>query len=154
MRYERRMAFVLGIVWWTLLEYLLHRFAFHTRNPVFGRRHIRHHADVDVRALAVAPLASMLVGGLVNGAAFVLLFGARTGGLALGGMLLGYALYEWTHYAVHYLKFDAGWFRALKRYHLSHHFQAPHARYGVTSPVWDLVFGTFALPRRREPSKS
>jgi sterol desaturase/sphingolipid hydroxylase (fatty acid hydroxylase superfamily) len=148
-----RMAFVLGIVWWTLLEYLLHRFAFHARSRLFGRRHLRHHADVDVRRLAVAPVASMVGGGLANGVALVALFGARTGGLAFAGMLLGYGVYELTHYAVHYVKLDFAWFRALKRYHLSHHFQAPHGRYGVTSPLWDLVFGTFRLPPRREAAR-
>jgi sterol desaturase/sphingolipid hydroxylase (fatty acid hydroxylase superfamily) len=148
------MAFVLGIVWWTLLEYLLHRFAFHARNRFFGRRHLRHHADVDVRALAVAPAASMLLGGLANGAALVGLFGKGSGGLAFAGMMTGYVAYELTHYGVHYVKLDAAWFRALKRYHLSHHFQAPHARYGVTSPLWDLVFGTFRLPHRRGAAAS
>lgn len=148
MRYDPSMAFVLGIVWWTLLEYLLHRFAFHARNRFFGRRHVRHHADVDVRSLAVAPIASMLIGGLANGAALVALFGSHTGGVAFAGMMLGYVVYETTHYAVHYVKLDWAWFRALKRYHLAHHFRSPHARYGVTSPLWDIVFGTFRPPPR------
>jgi dihydroceramide fatty acyl 2-hydroxylase len=34
------------------------------------------------------------------------------------------------------------WAKYLKRYHMMHHFKTPQARYGVSSPVWDVVFRT------------
>jgi sterol desaturase/sphingolipid hydroxylase (fatty acid hydroxylase superfamily) len=30
----------------------------------------------------------------------------------------------------------------VKRYHMLHHFRTPDARFGVSSPLWDIVFGT------------
>jgi sterol desaturase/sphingolipid hydroxylase (fatty acid hydroxylase superfamily) len=41
-----------------------------------------------------------------------------------------------------------GW---LKRYHMVHHNTGENARWGVSSPLWDLVFGTTGapLPARR-----
>ena len=30
----------------------------------------------------------------------------------------------------------------LKRYHLQHHYKTPEQRFGVSSPLWDLVLGT------------
>ena len=152
MRYEARMAFALGLVAWSLLEYLLHRFAFHAAGRLLGRRHRLHHADVDARALAVATPAAMLAGAGLGGLVLVAVLGAPAGLTAFAGLMLGYALYELTHFSVHYVKLDQPWFRALKRYHLSHHCQAPHARFGVTSPAWDIVFGTFRLPARARAS--
>jgi sterol desaturase/sphingolipid hydroxylase (fatty acid hydroxylase superfamily) len=35
-----------------------------------------------------------------------------------------------------------GVLKYLKRHHMMHHFKTPQARYGVSSPVWDVVFGT------------
>jgi sterol desaturase/sphingolipid hydroxylase (fatty acid hydroxylase superfamily) len=142
------MTFLCGLLAWTLVEYLLHRFAFHAPTRFLGRRHIAHHADVSERALTPAkwqPVLMVAIAGLGGAHA---LFG-RAGVEALAGLLVGYALYEVTHYAVHYWKLEADWFRALKRYHLSHHFQSPRARFGVTSPVWDIVFGTFRVPERK-----
>ncbi len=47
--------------------------------------------------------------------------------------------------------------RWARKHHLSHHFSNPNTNHGVTSPVWDLVFGTYAdhgkmrVPRRHAP---
>jgi sterol desaturase/sphingolipid hydroxylase (fatty acid hydroxylase superfamily) len=30
----------------------------------------------------------------------------------------------------------------VKHHHILHHFQDPAKRYGVSSPLWDYVFGT------------
>ena len=47
--------------------------------------------------------------------------------------------------------------RWTRRHHLSHHFSNPGTNHGVTSPIWDLVFGTYVdhgrirVPRRHAP---
>jgi sterol desaturase/sphingolipid hydroxylase (fatty acid hydroxylase superfamily) len=30
----------------------------------------------------------------------------------------------------------------VRQHHMHHHFQTPDKRYGVSSPLWDYVFGT------------
>ncbi len=35
-----------------------------------------------------------------------------------------------------------GYAKYIKRYHMQHHYKDPDTRYGVSSPVWDRVFGT------------
>jgi sterol desaturase/sphingolipid hydroxylase (fatty acid hydroxylase superfamily) len=30
----------------------------------------------------------------------------------------------------------------LRRHHLQHHFGVPHRKFGVTSPLWDVIFRT------------
>jgi sterol desaturase/sphingolipid hydroxylase (fatty acid hydroxylase superfamily) len=58
------------------------------------------------------------------------------------GIIAGYVIYDMTHYAVHHLPMKGRFLKALKRHHMLHHFQDPNTRYGVTSPMWDVVFGT------------
>jgi sterol desaturase/sphingolipid hydroxylase (fatty acid hydroxylase superfamily) len=38
-----------------------------------------------------------------------------------------------------------GIWKALKCHHLRHHYKTPDQRYGVSSPLWDVVFGTNAV---------
>ena len=46
------------------------------------------------------------------------------------------------HYATHHFRLRRGWMKALKRNHMLHHYRTPDMRFGVSSPVWDIVFGT------------
>jgi sterol desaturase/sphingolipid hydroxylase (fatty acid hydroxylase superfamily) len=93
----------------------------------------------------------MLGGAVVQGILFVTLFGVASGGAVLGGMLLGYAAYEWVHYSTHYRVARTRYGRYVRAWHLAHHHKSPRARFGVTSPFWDFVFGTYeAVPTGRE----
>ena len=59
------------------------------------------------------------------------------------GFIIGYLIYDLTHYATHHFPMRRGYFKYIKRYHMQHHYKTPDARFGVSSPVWDWVFGTF-----------
>ncbi|KAK1555346.1 hypothetical protein Q3G72_025188 [Acer saccharum] len=59
-----------------------------------------------------------------------------------GGTLLGYVMYDCTHYYLHHGKPSKGYSRDLKRYHLNHHFRIQSEGFGITSSLWDRVFGT------------
>jgi sterol desaturase/sphingolipid hydroxylase (fatty acid hydroxylase superfamily) len=48
-----------------------------------------------------------------------------------------------THYATHHFPMRRGILKFLKRYHMQHHYKTPDQRFGVSSPLWDVVFGTF-----------
>jgi sterol desaturase/sphingolipid hydroxylase (fatty acid hydroxylase superfamily) len=61
---------------------------------------------------------------------------------AFGGFVMGYIGYDLIHYATHHLPMDWGPMKTLKRNHMMHHFKTPDLRYGVSSPTWDVVFGT------------
>jgi sterol desaturase/sphingolipid hydroxylase (fatty acid hydroxylase superfamily) len=58
------------------------------------------------------------------------------------GTATGYLLYDLTHYATHHYPMRRGYLKFLKRHHMQHHYKTPNARYGVSSPIWDWVFGT------------
>lgn len=139
-----------GLLWWSLLEYLLHRFLFHRKNRLFGRRHLQHHARVKERPLALAPWPSAVLGAVLHAVPLFAFLEASIAAPFFGGFLVGYLVYEYVHYAVHYHRQRTPMGRWLRSYHLLHHHKTPKARYGVTSPVWDLVFGTFAPVERRD----
>jgi hypothetical protein len=142
--------FTAGLVWWTLLEYLLHRFAFHGRVAGLGRRHLAHHADLQSRDLALASPPAVGLGLAGHAALFLGLLGPVPGGAALAGVTAGYAAYEAIHLAVHRPRPRSRLLRHLRRHHLLHHGARPHARFGVTTDLWDRVFGTLEpRPRRR-----
>lgn len=57
--------------------------------------------------------------------------------------LIGYTIYDSTHYFLHFLdtkKVKMGWFQTLQRYHNQHHYGSENAGFGVSSPLWDLIF--------------
>jgi sterol desaturase/sphingolipid hydroxylase (fatty acid hydroxylase superfamily) len=58
------------------------------------------------------------------------------------GFVTGYIAYDMMHYAEHHLSMTWGFLKFVKRYHLLHHYKTPDHRFGVSSPLWDYIFGT------------
>jgi sterol desaturase/sphingolipid hydroxylase (fatty acid hydroxylase superfamily) len=135
-----------GLVLWTFVEYALHRFLFHRRpsTPAMRRFHFLahgiHHKDPWDPTRLVFPLlgGAMIASGLQG--LLLLVMPAGPALLAMSGLLVGYLAYDLGHYAWHHGRSEARWFRYLKRYHLAHHFRDQDSRYGVSQPLWDLVF--------------
>ena len=146
-------AFLIGLFVWTLSEYLLHRFVFHfnPRNPtqekiIYLFHGIHHHQPQCKTRLVMPPVVSIPLAFVFYG-----LFSLILGGLfgaphwvmpMISGFTIGYLIYDLTHYATHHFPMRSGWLKYIKRYHMVHHFRTPDARYGVSSPLWDYVFGT------------
>jgi sterol desaturase/sphingolipid hydroxylase (fatty acid hydroxylase superfamily) len=59
--------------------------------------------------------------------------------------------YDLTHYATHHRPRTALG-EMQRRNHMVHHFKVPDQLYGVTTPLWDFVFGTW--PRRAREGDS
>ena len=147
------LAYFLGLAVWTLSEYLLHRFLFHwePRTPWLQRAwyliHGVHHEQPQCKTrLVMPPILSIPLA-----FAFYALFAVAVGGLlraplAIGpsfaGFLTGYLGYDMLHYAEHHLSMKWGFLKHLKLYHLRHHYKNPNHGFGVSSPLWDLVFRT------------
>ena len=138
--------FLAGLAWWSLLEYLLHRHVFHRFPDTLGKRHLEHHAQLSVRRLAIASPSSSISGAAIHAALFVPLLGVARGGAALAGVLVGYVAYEAIHYGTHYTRPKSRFMKELRRHHMLHHHADRDAYFGVSSTLWDRVFGT--LPRK------
>ena len=140
-----------GIVAWSLAEYLLHRCAMHVMRGrgVMSRAHLEHHARPAWRWSAIDLLSWAGIVAAALGAWLPLgwwLGGLGAGGALAAGWVAGYASYEYLHASAHRRAPRTAYGAWLRRHHLHHHFGHPMANHGVTSPLWDLVFGTFEAP--------
>jgi len=140
--------FLAGAFFWTLFEYVLHRFVFHfypqgefqTRMQfiMHGVHHqYPHDKDRLVMPITVSvPLALLLL------ALFYLLLGHWVWGF-FSGFLAGYITYDMMHYAIHHAKiFQAPVLRGIRNHHLAHHFRDTRRGFGVSSMLWDVIFRT------------
>lgn len=143
-------AAIAGVFFWTFAEYCLHRFVFHgpRGGGIGAREHRRHHVEVDYFApwwqkglAALGATAVMLpLSGLVAGALLGLAFTA--------GFISMFLLYEVLHRRAHTHPPRGRYGRWLRRNHFAHHFTDSRQNQGVTTPLWDVVFGT-GLPSTR-----
>jgi len=140
---------LVGLLMLPAYEYVFHRFVLHTRPSRIGwlRRlqdviHYDHHADLQrvdryfAPPWLLAPLAVTLYAlyAALGLPALALLF----------GNLVGFMYYEWVHYVAHapYVpRTRLGKFQ--KKYHMWHHHKNEAYWFGVTSPIVDVLAGTY-----------
>jgi len=135
--------FVCGLLAWTFLEYLIHGWLGHLIPSFVSPIHWMHHREP--RAVfavgAWIPLALLWTLGLM-------FLGLSPWMIIDTGALTGFALYEALHYRIHFCAPRNELERGLRTRHLAHHGAAPNQLFGVSSPLWDLAFGTEPLENR------
>lgn len=139
---------VAGIAFWTLTEYIIHRFLGHQKKgkQIIKKEHQRHHAEahyfaplIKKIALAIAVLSFTT---LVTG----LLFTFKMGFLFSLGFAGMYFIYEVTHRRFHIREPLIRYGLRMRKHHFYHHFGNPNVNHGVTTAIWDRIFGTFKRP--------
>ena len=152
---QTALLFAAGLAVWSFTEYVVHRFVFHfeprTPHSLIERLlfllHGVHHVQPQMRTrLVMPPIVSIPLALLFYGL-FALVVGSWLGmpnrvDALFAGFISGYVGYDMIHYATHHLPMRGRLLKALKRYHMQHHYQTPDDRYGVSTPIWDAVFGT------------
>jgi 4-hydroxysphinganine ceramide fatty acyl 2-hydroxylase len=153
--YEGISLFVLGVFVWTLTEYLLHRFVFHYQpTSEFGKRihfmthGVHHDYPSDSKRLVMVPSVSIPLAALFYGL-FLLISGPFYVLPFFAGFIFGYICYDEIHYATHHAPLKGGVGLWLKHHHVLHHYRNPDRGYGVSSPLWDYVFGTMEETEER-----
>ena len=148
------LSFLVGFLVWTFVEYNIHRFFFHFHPRAAWQERIVflfhgvHHAQPRLKTRLVMPPAVSIPLALVFYGALHLIVGVALGAShwvapMFAGLLAGYLVYDLTHYATHHLPMNGRYLKFLKKYHMLHHFKTPDQRFGVSSPLWDRVFGTY-----------
>jgi dihydroceramide fatty acyl 2-hydroxylase len=141
------LLYVGGLLIWSLLEYAAHRGSFHHEPQSEGQLavaylvHGVHHAYPDDSRRWMMPLAVTVPLALVLYGLFSLALGRVAAGV-FGGFLHGYLTYDLLHYFIHRGRMPTRVGRFLRQYHLAHHYTAPDRHFGVSSPLWDVVFRT------------
>ena len=139
----------LGVVWWSFMEYAIHRWAYHSKYPTkwlhafMGSFHLYHHVDMsDRRVYNAGFLMVYLIAPVALAPVWLLTFdSALTGAFGLG-ILAAYYGYEWVHYLLHYRVYPSGYLGWIQRYHFFHHERQPNKNFGNTTALWDLLLGT------------
>jgi sterol desaturase/sphingolipid hydroxylase (fatty acid hydroxylase superfamily) len=141
------LLYAAGLLVWSLVEYVVHRGSFHhephsTRQLAFVYLvHGVHHAYPDDSRRWMIPLGASIP----LAAGFFLLFRVALGqyGAALfAGFIHGYLAYDLLHYFIHRGRLPGRIGRLLRQHHMAHHYAKPDRNFGVSSPLWDVVFRT------------
>lgn len=148
-----------GLIFWSLAEYVLHRHVFHmkTDTPIRKRMqfliHGLHHDDPEDPTRLVFPPAPAIVLAAILYGLFRLVLGEAWVEPFFSGFIIGYLCYDYIHFSVHHFKPRTRVGKFLKQSHMVHHFVAPDSRWGVSSPLWDYVFGTLESQKRQTKPK-
>jgi 4-hydroxysphinganine ceramide fatty acyl 2-hydroxylase len=140
----------LGVLSFTLLEYVLHRFVFHfnarTQKEIELQYHIHgvhHEFPRDKDRLVMPPVLSSIIAVL-----FFLIFSLAMGKYTYAfypGFVSGYSFYLLIHYAVHARKPPQNFLKYWWKHHSLHHYKSDHTAYSVSLPLWDHIFGTMPM---------
>jgi sterol desaturase/sphingolipid hydroxylase (fatty acid hydroxylase superfamily) len=141
--------FFAGWITWTFAEYIVHRFGYHfnTVNETWKKiQHmghgIHHQYPRDPTRLAMPPLPAILLAGIFYGLFWLIM---RQYAVAFfPGFLFGYVMYISLHYAQHRFAPPAfGPLNRLWKFHALHHYKYPETKaFGVSTRLWDWLFGT------------
>lgn len=131
-----------GMVFWTLFEYLVHRIALH-QYGVFVAAHAMHHAAP--RAYIGTPTWISLP--TLTGGIFLPLWltcGFQIASGALAGVMIGYTWYGLLHHLIHHWRSPPAlaYLRNLQARHMRHHYSPKGGNFGVTTGLWDWLFGS------------
>ena len=144
--------YVVGVLLWTVIEYVLHRHVFHLEQKTPGGKirafmmHGYHHEFPSDKMRLVAPPLMSGTFGIIFATLYYLVLGPNFWLQVFAGTTMGYLLYDWSHYYAHHFNSQNRLARWLRRYHLLHHYQDDDTRFGISTPLWDFVFGTFRSP--------
>jgi len=145
--------FIVGLLSFSIVEYILHRFVFHLSSKTtfwnyfhFFAHGIHHLTPNDSTRLTFPPTFSAVIAfGIFQlpGNVFPVEIGPHA---FLAGLATGFVMYDTAHYYFHHG--DATWLptflQRMKTTHLNHHYKDDTANFGVTSPLFDWVFGTLS----------
>lgn len=145
-------AIGLSALAYPLVWYVLHRFVLHSRwmfkmaplAATWKRIHYDHHQDPNHLEVLFGALHTTLPAI----AAVTLPIGYAIGGIggsaiALATGLLTTAFYEFCHCIQHLAyKPKNAWLAGMKRKHMAHHFHDETGNFGITTFLWDKLFGT------------
>lgn len=135
-----------GVIAWSLAEYWIHRLAFHG-DTSFEPMHQMHHA-LPKDMIGVASWATFVAfsGIWLIAETFA---GAALGSAFTAGVMAGYFFYCAIHVRFHHHRPGAKLSRYvafMNAHHVAHH-RGGKGNFGVSSPIWDFVFGTYRPSR-------
>lgn len=150
------LLFFTGMIYWTLFEYIAHRFLFHmvsdnikTQKVAYILHGNHHEYPRDRQRLFMPLVPSLILATLLF--LFHYLFLGTYNWAFFPGFMIGYLSYASMHYAIHAFEPPFKFMQPLWRNHQLHHYKDEHLGFGVSNTFWDRVFGTmFDLTKNKQ----
>ncbi|MFD2696474.1 sterol desaturase family protein [Mesonia sediminis] len=145
------LLFFAGLFFFTFIEYIMHRYLYHIpatserkKKISYTMHGVHHDYPKDKSRLAMPPVLSLIIATVLF-IVYRVFLGEFVFGF-LAGFLMGYAAYLAVHYSVHAFKVPNNFLKVLWHHHSIHHYREPDRAFGVSSTLWDHIFGT--MPRK------
>jgi len=148
--------FATGLFFFTFVEYIMHRYLYHIpatsekkKKISYTMHGVHHDYPKDKSRLAMPPVLSLIIVTVL-----FIIYRAVLGDYVFGflaGFLIGYAAYLAVHYSVHAFKVPNNFLKVLWQHHSIHHYRESDRAFGVSSPLWDIIFRT--MPRKTTASR-
>ena len=150
------LTFLGGMFFWTFFEYLMHRFVFHfiadsprAQKFIYILHGNHHEYPRDRERLFMPPVPSLILSSAIFSTMYLLM--GWNVAMFFPGFVLGYLMYGTMHYAIHAWNPPYKWMKPLWRNHHLHHYKNEHQGFGVSTTLWDHIFGTmFDLKKEKE----
>ena len=147
--------FLVGLLAFTFIEYLVHRYVYHIPATTPGRAKfqytlhgVHHEYPKDKTRLAMPPIITVFIASLLF-FVFRFTFGSYAFGL-LAGFTFGYAMYLFVHYAIHAYSPPKNFLKVWWTHHSQHHYRQDEVAFGVSSTLWDHIIGTMPATKKSE----
>lgn len=141
--------FLGAMFFWTFFEYFAHRYLFHldeyfpdsdfAQKLAFTLHGIHHEYPRDTERLIMPPVPGLMILGLLY-LIYLLILGNYVY-IFLPGFITGYLLYTRIHYKTHVTPVPS-YLKSNYKHHALHHYKYPEKAFGISTTLWDRVFGT------------
>lgn len=142
--------FFLGILTWSLFEYITHRWVYHIHIKssklawFIDAFHHHHHKNLqDYEVLNAGFLLNYPISIFFLALVYLLSDNPLLTAAFGVGATLYYIFYEFVHYYIHYRPYTSGYMAFIQRYHLFHHYKNWNKNFGNTTSFWDRIFGSY-----------
>lgn len=144
-------TFALGLALLPFLDYAWHAWLGHGPRGAPSRAdHLEHHRTAheygDPWGEIRQNIAAVLLLGAALGAILAALFTWRVGAPLAAALVFGYVAITLSHARMHQRAPRTAWEHWFWRFHFHHHYGNPRVNFGLTSPLFDLLFGTLEVP--------
>jgi sterol desaturase/sphingolipid hydroxylase (fatty acid hydroxylase superfamily) len=147
-----------GIISWTIFEYIAHRWIFHmTPEGETGKKIAyilhgnHHHYPRDKQRLFMPPVPSLIISSIIFSIQYLVM--GKVAFMFFPGFILGYLIYGSMHYAIHAWNPPFKFMKPLWRNHHLHHYKDQHRGFGVSTTIWDRLFGTMWDLKKEKENK-
>lgn len=143
------LIFIGAMFFWTFFEYIFHRYINHideyfpesklAHRIAYTLHGIHHEYPRDRERLMMPPVPGLLIVGVLY-IVFYSIMGEYVY-LFMPGFMTGYIIYSSIHIAIHKSNVPS-FLKTQYRHHAIHHYKYPEKAFGVSTTIWDRVFGT------------